>query len=256
MPYEQQCDFPMGENVISLREASRLENPNKVERKKCRCQGPCSKNCFCVKDNLKCSSHCHPSKTCRNVECKPSVNTSFEDRKIVSDEKELTDKHMLVAQQLLKKRFPVNHGLHDTLTLHMLKKPEETPYIQIIHVNNNHWLTIAANSSTGPVEVYDSLNATELSAEALKLIQRYHGSSCKTNLMNIQQQKGSKDCGLFAIATATSLCFGDDPTMISYNQEELRQHLLECLEAEDISPFPHKAMTLKRRQRCRSTLSC
>ena len=61
MPYGQQCDITMGEKVISVREASRLENPNKVERKKCRCQGPCSKNCFCVKNNLKCSSHCHTS---------------------------------------------------------------------------------------------------------------------------------------------------------------------------------------------------
>ena len=117
MPYEQEYDVPMGDKAISLREASRMENPKKVDRKKCRCQGPCSKNCFCVKNDLKCSSHCHPSKTCRNVEIKPFVKVSLQERKIVGDGKELTDKHMLAAQQLLKKRFPTNHGFRDTLTL-------------------------------------------------------------------------------------------------------------------------------------------
>ena len=32
MPYGQNSDVKMGEAVISLREASRLENTNKVER--------------------------------------------------------------------------------------------------------------------------------------------------------------------------------------------------------------------------------
>ena len=256
MPYGQSSDVQMREAIISLREASRLENPNKVERKKCRCQGPCGKNCFCVKNNLKCSSHCHPSKTCRNVESKPFVKPTLEDRKIVGDGKELTDKHMYAAQHLLKKRFPHNHGFCDTLMLQTTRTPEETPYIQIMHVNNNHWITIAANNPAGPVEVYDSLNAKRLSEDTLKSINRYHGSSCTVQLMNMQQQKGSTDCGLFAIATATSLCFGDDPTMILYTQDDLRQHLLDCLTAEDISPFPHEATQLKRRRRCRSTLVC
>ena len=75
---------------------------------------------------------------------------------IVDDGKELTDKHMLAAQQLLKQRFPLNHGFRDTLTLVNRCEPEETPYIQILHVSNNHWITIAASDETGPVEVYDS----------------------------------------------------------------------------------------------------
>ena len=33
MPYEQEYDVPMGEKAISLREASRMENPKKVDRK-------------------------------------------------------------------------------------------------------------------------------------------------------------------------------------------------------------------------------
>ena len=175
----------MDEKAISLREASRMENPKEVDRKKCRCQGPWSKNCcffvvfffffFClfvvvvfVKNNLKCSSHCHPSKTCRNVEIKPFIKINLQQRKTVSDGKELKDKHMLAAQQLLKKRFPSNHGFRDTLTLATKCAPEETPYIQIVHVKNNHWIAISASNSAGPVEVYGSLNATKLSEQTLK----------------------------------------------------------------------------------------
>ena len=127
IPYGQNRDVKMGEAVISLREASRLENPNKVERKKCRCQVPCGKNCFCVKNNLKCSSHCHPSKTCSNVESKPFVKPTLGDRKILGDGKELTDKHMYAAQHPLKKRFPHNHGFRDTLMLQTTRTPEEHP---------------------------------------------------------------------------------------------------------------------------------
>ena len=106
----------------------------------------------------------------------------------MGDGKELTDKHMLAAQQLLKKRFPTNHGFRDTLTLATKCAPEETPCVQIVHVNNNHWITISASNSAGPVEVYDSLNVTEVSEQTLKLINRYHGSSCTVKLMNMQHR--------------------------------------------------------------------
>ena len=36
------------------------------------------------------------------------------------------------------------------------------------------------------------------------------------HIMDTQKQKGCDDCGFFAIATATSLCFGDDPTTLSH----------------------------------------
>ena len=53
--------------------------------------------------------------------------------------------------------------------------------------------------------------------------------------MNIQKQQGFKDCGLFAIANATSICYGDDPTALVYEQHGMRQHLLNCLEKEEMT---------------------
>ena len=219
------------------------------------CQGPCSKNCHCVKNKLKCSSHCHPKKTCHNVEVsKPDIN--LRDRKIINDGEELTDKHIFAAQQLLKKQFPSNNGFRDTVTLSASSIPEPVPYIQILHVNGNHWLTITATNPKGPVDVFDSLNPTKLSESILQVIKKYHGNTCIVKLLNIQKQQGFKDCGLFAIANATSICYGDDPTALVYEQHEMRQHLLNCLEKEEMTPFPHDVSQQKRRKRCRTTQSC
>ncbi len=58
--------------------------------------------------------------------------------------------------------------------------------------------------------------------------------------MKIPQQVGSADCGLFAIAVATALASVSDPTQIIFHQSEMRQHLADCLEKNNIVPFPVK----------------
>ena len=66
---------------------------------------------------------------------------------------------------------------------------------------------------------------------------------CNTSVMNISvmnvgQQVGGTDCGVFAIAMATDLCFGVDPVSVKYVQEGLRSHLESCFESQQISRFP------------------
>ena len=56
----------------------------------------------------------------------------------------------------------------------------------------------------------------------------------------VQIQRGGSDCGLFALAFATSLCEGENPSRISYIQHELRDHLFGCLESGVISTFPQR----------------
>ena len=47
----------------------------------------------------------------------------------------------------------------------------------------------------------------------------------------VQQQEGSYDCGLFAVAFAYHLAVGDDVQTLGLNQQKLRKHLFErkCL---------------------------
>ena len=57
----------------------------------------------------------------------------------------------------------------------------------------------------------------------------------KIEIADMQVQKDSADCGLFAIAIATSLLYDIN---LSYNQDKMRDHLLYCLEHGSLSVFP------------------
>ena len=91
------------------------------------------------------------------------------------------------------------------------------PYIQIAHVNGNHWVTLeGAHGSM--VRVYDS-KYQYISESTQKII------SCMTmpdrnyidvHIQNTQKQSGSSDCGLYAIAFAVELCFGNNPASFRY----------------------------------------
>lgn len=54
----------------------------------------------------------------------------------------------------------------------------------------------------------------------------------------MQQQDGHSDCGVLAIAVATCLSNGQDPTIHRWKQAEMRQHLVNCLESKTMTPFP------------------
>ena len=57
----------------------------------------------------------------------------------------------------------------------------------------------------------------------------------KIEIADMQVQKGSTDCVVFAIAVVTSLLYGIDPF---YKQDKMRNHLLCCLESGSLSVFP------------------
>ena len=54
----------------------------------------------------------------------------------------------------------------------------------------------------------------------------------------MQKQKGYNDCALFAIAFATTLCHGGDPTTKRYDHRAMRPHLVDCLESSRMTEFP------------------
>ena len=53
--------------------------------------------------------------------------------------------------------------------------------------------------------------------------------------MNICQQEGSSNCEPYAIAFATTLCLGGDPTQLKYKTRTLRQHLYNCLVNQEMT---------------------
>ena len=51
-------------------------------------------------------------------------------------------------------------------------------------------------------------------------------------IKGVQQQTNSVDCGLFAIAFAASLVFGD-PANVSFDSKKLRMQLIKCLDKKN-----------------------
>ena len=55
-----------------------------------------------------------------------------------------------------------------------------------------------------------------------------------------RKQKGGKDCGIFAIAIATAIASGLNPSRQNFKQEAMRGHLVDCFNKEVLIPFPCK----------------
>ena len=65
------------------------------------------------------------------------------------------------------------------------------------------------------------------------------------NFLAVQIQHGGSDCGLFALAFATSLCFCENPSQITYIQHVFHNHLVSCIEAKNLTKFPSHSRTKK-----------
>ena len=130
----------------------------------------------------------------------------------------LNDSHMTAASQLLKQQFPSIHGLQLTLLGQDLSfEPVDMPFIQILHVGGLHWINVEACHDS-LIRVYDSLYPTVSTSVQTQTasIMNSQKSSVTFVAERTQFQRGGVDCGLFAIAYATDLCYGNNPAAYRY----------------------------------------
>jgi len=66
---------------------------------------------------------------------------------------------------------------------------------------------------------------------------------CQSWTMNIQQQPNGNDCGLYAVAFATALVYGQDPTEEDYC--DLRSYFLNCMLSHCLTQFPSSVVYRK-----------
>ena len=71
-------------------------------------------------------------------------------------------------------------------------------------------------------------------------IQGMFSCSITITMPNVQKQKGTTDCGLFAVAFATTLASERkfETLLTKFDQDNLRSHLCVCLENQNIVSFP------------------
>ena len=66
------------------------------------------------------------------------------------------------------------------------------------------------------------------------------------NALEVQQQKGGTDCGLFAIAFIEYIArTKKNPANVLFDQSKMRNHALKCLKNDTIEPFPLTTKTTK-----------
>ena len=92
-------------------------------------------------------------------------------------------------------------------------------------------------TSSGQVMVYDSLYES-IDQETSSLLSKVFGASIVITAGIGPKQTGVKDWGLFAVAIATLLASGGDPSYTTFNQQAMREHLIYCIEHLHFTPFP------------------
>ena len=158
---------------------------------------------------------------------------------------ELSDLHINMAQNLLKAQFPWLKGLKSTLLQgkqQTFTQDEVRNKLQIIHCfKRHHWIVATTvKCANGQVHVVDSLFKSidnEVKATISQLFQK-DINSVVIRVINSQKQIGVKDCGLFSIAFATAIAFGQNPTEQKFQQQSMQAHLVNCFENKKMTPFP------------------
>ena len=125
----------------------------------------------------------------------------------------LTDLHISSACELLQGQFPTLAGFQDSIKSQNCSFQRiDNPYVQIIHTDGNHCITLSGIHAS-LVKVYDSIktsisNDTKKQIASLMVADKKH---IDVHIENTQYQQGSSDCGLYAIAFITEICFGNKP---------------------------------------------
>ena len=113
-----------------------------------------------------------------------------------------------MAQSIVKKHFPLLGGLQNTLLQEQIIIGCTVNTIQIVHCNKRkHWVTVTSKwCQRNKVNVYDTL-FNKLDFETKRVIKKMFAlkKAGDINMVPVQKQQGSKDCGVFAIAIMTSL---------------------------------------------------
>ena len=138
---------------------------------------------------------------------------------------------------LIREQFPDMPVPQTTLCAarpQSIKKAKEKSFF--FHNFCQHWALSYIRDNT--VYLYDSLQPKGINSSTLaEQLRALYGNRI-VKVPQVQLQKGSEDCGCFAIAFCVSLMFGDDPATLYYDQKQMRKHLVQYFEAKCFTPFP------------------
>ena len=163
------------------------------------------------------------------------------DRNVLLAGQELSDKHINFAHNLLRSQFPMLNSLQSTLFQSRSQGfKSNVNALQIIHSRGNHWVVATTlRCNPGEVKIFDFVYES-LDTGTLQVVKKLFddGKELKVTMASwTSKQKGSTDCGAFAIAIATCLAFEGDPATMVLYQATIRNQLLKCFESKQLTPF-------------------
>lgn len=79
-------------------------------------------------------------------------------------------------------------------------------------------------------------------------IANMEGDSIEVTIAPVQRQMNGSDCGVFAVAFATSILYGRNPEQCCYTK--VRGHLSGCLRQGVITPFPELSTGMYKHFHC------
>lgn len=119
----------------------------------------------------------------------------------------------------------------------------KTQVLQHINDQNMHWFLsmIKCVGDRYVVTVIDSLNRKSLSTSTKKMFDIFLGQD-KYDLcfVEVQHQMDSSSCGVFTVAFATEIAFGNlrNLSSVKFDYGKMRKHLHDCLIAQKLQLFP------------------
>ena len=113
-------------------------------------------------------------------------------------------------------------------------------FVQILHTGRNHWVRVSSvGCPPGTVNRFDSLYHDIISQEVEDQVKDLLADSFqKLEFAPCQQQRNGSDCGVFAIALATSIELGSAPQNITFYIAKMRPGVVACLKAGVMIQFP------------------
>ena len=120
-----------------------------------------------------------------------------------------------------------------------------TNKIQIIYCEKHYlWIVVSTANITGGTTNVDTLMDSvyfTVNKDTKKIILnlfQYGSMQPAIKLIRTQKQEGSSDCGVFAVAMATAIPLGRNPTKQIFQQKSMRSHFVNCLNQKHFTLFP------------------
>ena len=188
----------------------------------------------------------------------------------------IDDKVVNAASLLIMKTVDGLGGCQDVITAGsygFLRSCKGERFVQILNVRGSHWITIAnVCNEVNTVAVYDSLHALNIrrckgssaqkcASDAMRnaaddIAISYPitldqaacqlsstGHNLTFNVVNVGQQCGGNDCGLYAIAFAAALALKIDPAEMQISQANLRPALIQSFNERSFKALLHSSVS-------------